>query len=220
MKLRLALFTGVLGTALMAASGANANAILSGTMTVDNAFFAYVSNDNTTRGTLIGQGTDWTASYNVLSSTLTAGTWYLHIEAIDQGGPAGFSGVFNLNGTGLFANGTQTLTTDPANLSYWTGLYNNANGTNTEQAWVVPTGTVYQDTSYPWGNRAGTANWTWASDALSTPGGSQCSNCTVDFSAQFTVARSTDVVPEPLTLSVFGSGLAVLMAMRRRKSRS
>src|SRR5689334_23246001 len=107
MKTRLGLFVGVLGTSLVAASGANAAAILSGTTTADDAFFAYISSDDTTRGTLIGSGTSWQSSYNVLSGSLTTGTWYLHVEAIDQVAPAAFSGVFNLNGTGLFANGTQ-----------------------------------------------------------------------------------------------------------------
>src|SRR6476660_2786131 len=97
MKTRLGLFAGILGTALLAASGANAASILSGTATADDAFFAYVSNDDTTRGTLIGSGIFWPTSYNFLSGTLTTGTWYLHIEAIDQVAPAGFSGVFNLN---------------------------------------------------------------------------------------------------------------------------
>jgi len=216
MKTRLGLFVGVLGAALLAASGANAAAILSGTMTVDDAFFAYVSNDDTTRGTLIGQGTSWPSSYNVLSGSLGSGTWYLHIEAIDQVAPAGFSGVFNLSGTGQFANGTTTLTTDPANLQYWKGLYNNSNSSNVEQPWVQPTGAVFQDTDYPWGPVAGTSNWIWATDALSHPSGT-CGFCTVDFSAQFTVTGGETRIPEPLTITLFGAGLAGLAAMRRRR---
>jgi hypothetical protein len=126
-----------------------------------------------------------------------------------------------LSGTGVFANGTTTLTTDPANLQYWKGLYNNSNGSNVEQAWVQPTETVFQDTDYPWGNRAGTANWIWATDPLSDPSGSTCANCTVDFSALITVTGSTDTrIPEPLTITLFGVGLAGIAAKRRHKTKA
>lgn len=220
MKLRFGVFAAVLGAAALAASGASANAILSGTTTTDNAFFAYVSSNNATLGTLIGSGTDWGTSYSVNSGSLSPGTYFLQIEGINQGGPAGLSGVFNLSSGGLFLNGTQTLTTDPSNLAYWLGSYNNSNSSATQQAWVQPTGAVYQDTSFPWGNKAGTPNWIWASDSLSNPGGSPCGLCTVDFSTQFTVSGSPTAVPEPLTLTLFGAGLAGAVAMRRRKAKA
>ena len=216
MKARLGLFVGVLSTTLLAASGASANAILSGTTTADNAFFAYVSSSNSTLGTLIGSGNNWPSSFPVTSASLSPGTYYLQVEAINYGGPGGLSGVFNLSGSGQFLNGTQTLTTDPANLAYWLGGYNDSSGAVAPQAWVTPTGAVHQDTDYPWGNIVGTSNWLWSSDSLSNPGGIPCDTCTVDFSAQFTVTGST-AVPEPLTLTLFGAGFAGIVTMRRRK---
>lgn len=221
MKARLALFFGVMSAALLAASGANADAILSGTTTADNAFFAYVSSNNATLGTLIGSGNSWPSSFSVLSGNLTPGTYYLQIEAINYGGPGGLNGVFNLTGSGQFLNGSQTLTTDPTNLAYWLGIYNNSSGAVSPQPWVQPTGSVYQDTSYPWGNIAGTANWIWATGNLANPGGIPCDTCTVDFSAQFTVTGGTQSsIPEPVTIAVFGAGLAGVMALRRRKAKA
>lgn len=210
MKTCLGLFVGVLGTTLLATSGANANAILSGTTTTDNAFFAYVSTSNSTLGTLIGSGTSWPSSFPVLSGSLSPGTYYLQIEGINEGGPGGISGVFNLTSGGLFLNGTQTLTTDPANIPYWLGGFNDLIGTGAAQPWVTPTGAVYHDTSFGWGNIAGTPNWIWPSDPLSNPGGSPCGVCTVDISAQFTVAGSTTTVPEPSSLTMLLGGLAAL----------
>ena len=221
MTARLGLFFGVMSAALLATSGANADAILSGATTADNAFFAYVSSNNATLGTLIGSGNSWPSAFSVLSGTLTPGTYYLQIEAINYGGPGGFSGIFNLTGSGQFLNGSQTLTSDPTNLAYWKGIYNDSSGAVSPQAWVQPTGSVYQDTNYPWGNITGTANWIWATDSLSNPGGIPCDTCTVDFSAQFSVTGGTQLpIPEPVTIAVFGAGLAGVMALRRRKAKA
>jgi len=221
MKARLGLFVGVLSTALLAASGASANAILSGTTTADNAFFAYVSSSNLTLGTLIGSGNSWPSSFPVTSASLLPGTYYLQIEAINYGGPAGLSGIFNLSGSGQFLNGTQTLTTDPANIPFWLGGYNDSSGAVAPQPWVVPSAAVYQDTNYPWGNVVGTSNWIWSSDSLSNPGGIPCGTCTVDFSAQFTVTGST-TVPEPSSLAMLLAGLAAIggaLYLGRKKTR-
>lgn len=208
-------------TLFVAVQPADADTSLSGTMTVDNGFFAYVSTDPSTLGTLIGSGNSWPSAFSVSSSTLGPGTYYLQIEGINEGGPASFSGIFSLSGNGQFGNGTQTLTTDPSNLSYWLGDYNSSNSSFAAQPWVVPTGGVLQATSFPWGNIVGTANWIWPSDALSSPGGASgpCGLCTVDFMTQFSVSRSDAAVPEPRTWAMMLLGFgAIGVAARRRRA--
>ena len=208
--------------ALMAAAQpVYADGVLSGNTTADNSFFAYVSTDPTTLGTLIGSGDSWPTSFAVSSSTLGPGTYYFQVEAINYGGPGGYSAVLNLSGDGQFGNGTQTLTTDPANLAYWLGGYNSDNSTVAAQPWVVPTGGVLQATSYSWGNIVGTPNWIWPSDLLSSPGGPSgpCQICTVDFMTQFTVGEANGV-PEPATWAMMLVGFGVMGWTMRRTRRA
>jgi hypothetical protein len=200
------------------AAGAASATTLSGTLTADNAFYAYISTSPSTAGTLIGSGNYWPTSFSLTPTVLTPGvTYYLNIEAINYGAAAGFSGVFSLSDTGFhFANGAQSLTTDPSNLSSWTGSYNNSNSAVTPQPWVAATGSVLKATSYTWGNIAGAANWIWPSDSSSSPGGASgpCGYCTVDFTA---VISS---VPEPAawTMMLTGFvGLGGILRSRRRR---
>lgn len=203
--------------ALFGAAASVQATTLTGTMTADNAFSAFLSTNDTALGAQIGSGTYWPQSSSLTPTTLTAGTYYLHIEAINIDSVGGFSAVLNLSDTGYhFANGSQTLTTDPANLAYWSASYNS--NTTTPQTWVQPTGGVLQDTSYNWGNVAGTSNWIWPSDNSSSPGGSsQCTSCTVEFSVAIT---SVSAVPEPATwaLMIFGFMGVGLVAYRRKSS--
>ncbi|MDR3466439.1 MAG: hypothetical protein P4M07_10890 [Xanthobacteraceae bacterium] len=211
----------VLSLAISAATAAAAQATtLTGNLTADNAFYAYLSTSPTSLGTLVGSGNAWYTNYSLTPTALTPGTtYYLNIEAINYGGPGGFSAVLNLSDAGFsFANGGQTLTTDPVNLSAWSGSYNNANSAVTPQAWVQPTGSVLQATSYGWGGVVGTSNWIWPSDSSSSPGGSAgpCGYCTVDFSVAIT---SVAAVPELSTWGMIILGFAgVGLAASRRKS--
>ena len=209
--------------ALGAAQAANASSALSGSPTTDNAFFAFVSSNPAVLGTQVGFGNAWGNPFPVSSSTLGPGTYYLQIESINEGGPGGMSGVFNLSGDGLFANGSNTLTTDPANIPFWSGGYNNSNSTETAQTWVEPTGGVLQATSNPWGNVVGTPNWIWPSDPSSSPSGGSgpCGNCTVDFMAQFTVGASIPPgVPEPATWALMLLGVGAVGATLRMNRRT
>lgn len=215
------LATAAAALAITTAAGqpARADTVLSGNTTADNAFFAYISTDPTTLGTLIGSGNNWPSSFPVSTSTLGPGTYYLQIEAINYGGPGAYSAVVNLTGDGMFGNGTQTLTTDPANLAYWLGGFNSTNSDVVAQPWIVPTGSVLQATSFSWGNIVGTPNWIWPSDPLSSPGGASgpCEFCTVDFMAQFTVGQGTDL-PEPATWVMMLLGFGIVgWAMRRTR---
>ena len=206
---------------IAAAQPAFADGVLSGNTTADNAFFAYVSTDPATLGTLIGSGNNWPSSFAVASSSLGPGTYYLQVEAINYGGPGGYSAVLNLSGDGLFANGTQTLTTDPANLAFWLGGFNSTNSDVVAQPWVEPAGSVLQATSFSWGNIVGTPNWIWPSDSQSSPGGASgpCEFCTVDFMTQFTIGQASDV-PEPATWAMMLLGFGVVGWSIRRARRA
>src|ERR1039458_8120985 len=60
---------------------------INGNMTVDNAFYAYVSTNNAVLGTLVASGNSWPTTFS-LSAALTPGvTNYLQIVAINYGGP-------------------------------------------------------------------------------------------------------------------------------------
>lgn len=109
---------------------------ISGTVTVDNAFYLYISTSDATLGTLVTSGNNWPAAVNFGPLSLTPGTtYYLHVEGIDYGGPNGLLGEFTLSDNSFqFANGTQTLLTDTTN---WRGIYNDDNSDPTlVQPWV------------------------------------------------------------------------------------
>jgi len=224
MHSRVRLFVAAGAAALLAtAQSAHADTVLSGTTTADNAFFAFISTNPGVLGIQIGSGNNWPSAFAVSSSTLGPGTYYLQFEAINSGGPGGFSGIFNLSGDGVFGNGTQTLTTDPSNLAYWLGGYNSANSSVAVQPWVTPVGSVLQATSFSWGNVAGTSNWIWASDSVSSPGGASgpCEFCTVAFMAQFSVPGSQGGVPEPATWAMMLLGFGAMgLHLRHGSKRS
>jgi hypothetical protein len=206
----------------VATVGARATTI-SGNLTTDNAFYAYISTSDSTLGTLVASGNNWPTTFAIGPDALTAGqTNYLHIEAINYGGPGGFLGSFSLSDSQFtFANGTQQLVTDTTN---WSGIYKNSNNNPLlQQPWVQPTGGVE---SYgfngvnPWGVFAGidaTAQWIWASDASSTNGcaasGGDGGNCTINLSTPINPS-----VPEPSTWAMMILGFCGIgfMAYRRK----
>ena len=214
---------------------------LSGTLTADNAFFAYISTSDSTLGTLIASGNNWPSSVNISPTALTPGvTNYLQIEVINYGEWGGLLGQFNLSDNSFqFANGSQTLLTNTAD---WAGIYNSGyfsdnfssspgsscdpsvgsyGCTVSAQSWVPPTGGVTGfglNSVSPWGTVSGISsgtNWIWPTDSNSLPGGPDyygaCPLCTVDFSTTITG------VPEPGTLTLLVGGFALLPLIRRRR---
>ena len=181
----------------IAASQAQATT-LSGNLTVDNLFSAYISTNDATPGTLIGSGADWGTTYSLTAATLTPGvTNYLQIVGISYFPPAAFIGSFNLSDANFqFANGTQTLLTDTTN---WRS--NPSGG-----SWFAPNGTPVSlglNGISPWGSHPtinASAAWIW-SDTSDTYG------ATAYFSTTITPTSAT---PLPSTWLMLLSGFVGL----------
>jgi hypothetical protein len=217
---KLFVFLALAALSVLTAGLASATTI-SGSTTADNAFFVFLSTNNSVLGTQIASGNNWPTTFTVPATALTPGvTNYLQVEVINYGLQGGFIGDFSLSDTGFhFANGTQSLSTDTT----WAGIYNSSNNSVAVQPWVMPTGGVVSfgaNGVSPWGTRPGIssgADWIWPNDANSLPGGSACANCTVDFSTTI-LPGAKGVVPEPATLIFLGTGLVGIAAALRRKT--
>lgn len=197
-KLRTALFAAALAFGGVDAS--NAATTLSGDMTVDNLFSAYLSTNDSVLGTLfqIDSDANWQTPQSFSGVALTPGvTNYLHIIGTDQGPPQMFIGDFTLSDSGFkFANGGQFLVTDTTNWKADPG----------GGLWAAPTGTPVDVGNSPWGGFAlidSSALHIWASP--------------VTFQAYFSTAITpTAAIPEPSTWMLLLSGFGVLLLGRRR----
>ena len=186
--------------ALLAAASSASATVLTGNLTADNDFLAYISTSDSVQGTQIGSGNNWSITFSLTPTVLTPGvTNYLHIVGIDEGPPASFVGDFSLSDAGFqFGNLTQNLLTNTTDWSAnITGFGNPYTGTVDEG----PNGAV------PWGLRGGissSARNIWAA-GTGTP-------TPVYFSVAIEPLAATGV-PEPGTLAALG--IAALLLGRR-----
>ncbi len=121
------------------------------TMSVDNRYNFYISESDTEKGVLIMSG-DNPHQFDKGSTKLVAGkTYYLHIEGIDEGGYAGFAGLYELVGSGLkFENNSKTLSTNVNDFR--------VSKTGFGQNYIAPTVSAY---GY---NPLGSAKWIWTNN--------------------------------------------------------
>jgi hypothetical protein len=130
--------------------------ILKAHVNVDNQFSLYISSNDSVNGEYIGSGTDWQTGYSFSKKLVPGVTYYIHIFAWNVDGPGGFLGEFSLDNTGFrFANGTQTLTTNPTDWSLSTTSFGVGMSTPTDEG---PNGCCV------WGELGGyssTPHWLW-----------------------------------------------------------
>lgn len=212
--------------ALLFGSSAQAT-VLTGTITADNEYNAYISTSDSTLGTLLTSGADW-ESAQTFTTDLTAGqTYYLHVVANNWGGPGDMAagnpdallGSFSLSDSGFtFANGLQTLDTDTAD---WRASPNTTvQNLGDVTTWAAPTsapvafganGTNIWEAvnGAPISGINSSAQWIWSS---SDPAGEAFFSTTI-------TDPPVGGVPEPATwaLSIVGFGLTGAALRRRRQ---
>lgn len=181
----------------------------------DDNCLVYISTDNTTLGTSVGSITGGSVSTTLTSSL----NYYLHIVAQNGGGAGGAILTETLSdATMKFGNGNQTLNGTSSNISYWTSIYDGAQGS----AWQTPNEQAVSESSTPgiYNN-----NVLWDPLAGSSPSywNGQCFNCQVDLSARILSASassssSATSVPEPTTLGMLVAGVVGLGARRLRRT--
>ena len=139
-----------------------AQADLSGRLTVDNSFEAYISASDAEQGTLLVKGNNWPSIYAFVSTLTPGQDYYLHIKAADEGGVAAFLGEFAISGEHhLFSNGLSQLNTDTSNWKV------------SRSGWVdyVPATSYGRRGVSPWGNSGSVgsvnedAQWIWSADS-------------------------------------------------------
>ena len=220
---------------LFAASVAKANSVLSGALTVDNQFVAYLSTSPTVQGTQIASGNNWMSAVAIAPTQLTWGTtYYLQIDAQNwqrdpqtgqpytpETNPGALLGSFTLaGGQHLFSNGSANLLTNTAN---WTYSYA---GFGT--AAMVPIGEGLNGTNI-WGSVLGgsfagissSAQWIWDPTVPETNGSwTYYSYSATDLFFETEITPAPGVTPEPGSLFLLGSGLTALAGFIARRRRS
>ena len=184
--------------AAFAVAGAAQASTVSTDMTVDNAFNFFISTNDSVPGIPFGTGNNWPQTYS-FTGLLTPGvTNYLHIQAINAGGPGMFIGDYRLSDSSFqFANGSQTLFTETQD---W-----RVSPTGFGSGYVTPIDEGPNGTG-PWGSfpAMGSAHFIWESGVPE--------NTTIYFSSVI-----TPTIPEPETYAMIMAGLGLMGFMARRR---
>jgi hypothetical protein len=154
-------------------------------------------------GTLVGSGTNWPTTYS-FNTVLTPGvTNYLHVVAVNSGGPGGFLGDFSISDNLFqFINGTQNLVTNTPDWNFSTTGFGGPYGSSMDEG---------ANGVGPWGTISGVnANARWVWDPAN------CGSCTVYFQTAITSVGGS-ATPEPATPILLAGGIAMFWRMTRRK---
>jgi PEP-CTERM motif len=212
--------------ALFAGTAAKASVpMLSGTITADNEYAAFLSTSDSTLGTYLTSGANWQSAQSFSADLEPAQTYYLHVIAnnwygpsdMNGGNPDALLGSFAVTGPFQFANGQQTLDTDTTD---WRADPNAVvqNLASTPLTWTAPS-----DTPWNWGNN-GSSIWESVNGApiagISTQAQWIWSQTDPAGEAFFstTITDQAGGVPEPAAwaLMIVGFGLTGAALRRRR----
>ncbi len=185
---------------------------LSGNLTADNVFYAYLSTSATSQGTLFAQGSSWQNSVSFSIPLVAGTTYYLQVEGINTGSynastnPGSILGSFSLTGNFQFSNSAQNLLTDTTDWTYATTGFGAA--ANMPEAYGAnnQSSTIWYEVNHgPISGISGNAEWIWYNGDvgyLATP---------LYFE---TVITPT---PEPGSFFLLGCGLLIAVGMWRRR---
>ncbi len=196
-------------------------------MTVDNGFYAYISEKYDEAGTLIFTqdkitGTEWADTQKFYWTLLPGHDYYLHIIALNTTSWAGFVGEFNLyksleeSGTYAtdfkFANELPTLFTNSVDWQIFTEYFGYTKATTTTPFSIAPNDStsvwyaikngVIEDVSQ-------SAMWIWDAEY----GREQVTRY---FSTPIYYTGPPQPTPEPTALFLLGTGLGGITAFRRK----
>lgn len=177
---------------------------LSGSLTVDNSYQAFISMDKFTQGVQIGSASDWTIT-SVIQTQLNAGQdYYLQIAARNIDSVAGFLGEFSLTGYHYFDNGTQQLLTGADWQVSTTGWRDFSAAT-----------TFGSNGTAPWYTNSDIntqAEWIWSADNIGD------ANTFFVAAIRAVSVANTPAVPEPSLIGLYLLALISLVSLTRRQA--